>query len=62
MDKAPQYVMVGFGSSEETLKFLEYLDGLPDELGRKLEVATRTKEGKVKLASFNIRTCYLKSV
>jgi hypothetical protein len=58
-----RYVMVGFNSDEEALKFLEHIDSLP-EMGRELTVAQPGKNDskKVSLKRFGIRTAYLRDV
>lgn len=58
-----RYVMVGFNSDDEALKFLEFINDLPD-MGRKLTVAKRSENDpkKVRLTDFGVRTAYLRDV
>jgi hypothetical protein len=59
---AGRYVMVGFGSDQEALDFLEMLHDLPDDLGRYLLTAKRTEDKKVRLRQFNIKVAYVKDL
>jgi hypothetical protein len=58
-----RYVMVGFNSDDEALRFLEHIHDLP-EMGRKLTVARRSEKDpkKVRLTDFGVRTAYLRDV
>lgn len=56
-----RYVLVGFDSDDEAMKFLEHLHELP-EMDRQLRVATPTEGGKVRIAKFGIRTAYLRDI
>jgi hypothetical protein len=56
-----RYVMVGFHSDEDALRFLEHINGL-DEMGRELTIAEPTKAKKVRLKRFKIRTAYLRDI
>lgn len=58
-----RFVLVGFNSDEEALKFLEHIQDLP-EMGRKLTIAKRTKDNpkKVRLMEFGVRVAYLRDV
>lgn len=56
----PQYVLVGFATTGQAQLFLEQLNEMPDELSRKLLLAEKLPNGKVKLHEVQIRTAYMK--
>jgi hypothetical protein len=58
-----RFVLVGFNSDAEALKFLEHIQDLP-EMERKLTIAKRNPDNpkKVSLMEFGVRVAYLRDV